>query len=43
MDKLASAKYAEDILNYADLGEISVNEKEKFISTKLCRCISKYI
>ena len=28
MDKLASAKYAEDILNYADLGEISVNEKE---------------
>ena len=28
MDNLASAKYAEDILNYADLGEISVNEKE---------------
>ncbi|WP_440677434.1 M16 family metallopeptidase [Candidatus Pelagibacter sp. HIMB1587] len=28
MDKLASAKYAEDILNYADLGEISLNEKE---------------
>ena len=28
IEKIASAKYAEDILNYADLSEISVNEKE---------------
>ena len=28
IEKIASAKYAEDILNYADLGEMSVNEKE---------------
>ena len=28
LDKLASAKYAEDLLSYADLGEISVVEKE---------------
>ena len=28
LDKLASAKYAEDVLSYADLGEISVVEKE---------------
>ena len=28
LDKLASAKYAEDLLSYADLGEISLVEKE---------------
>ena len=28
LDKLVSAKYAEDVLSYADLGEISVVEKE---------------
>ena len=28
LDKLASAKYAEDVLSYADLGEISIVEKE---------------
>ena len=28
LDKLASAKYAEDLLSYADLGEISLLEKE---------------
>ena len=28
IEKIASAKYARDILNSADLGEMSVNEKE---------------
>ena len=28
IEKIASAKYAGDILNFADLGEMSVNEKE---------------
>ena len=28
IENIASAKYAGDILNSADLGEISVNEKE---------------
>lgn len=34
LDKIASAKYAEEILGYADLGEVSVNDKENLFQSQ---------